>query len=241
MSDPLENANDGCTVDLLKKYDIPGDLGTGNTMATDESAETSVPLSHVLDKGTYLQDRFMLDFLTVPEIERLGKSDDGHVPPVEDIDFRNELSKEHDTEDWWESDALHSEILGEQPIVQNARQRNSAKSEILGSPTLHTEGVMEEEGSENGNHCPEEEDIVMGGTDTRRRRRREFHKIHTRRSRAKLNEKMEMLRHILPDPPNGLVIKSKAQIIDYAISIIAQWSSAEVSFPRNCSCAERLE
>lgn len=59
------------------------------------------------------------------------------------------------------------------------------------------------------------------GSDVRRRRRREFHKIHTRRSRAKLNEKMEMLRSVLPEPPSGMVVKSKAQIIDYAISMLA--------------------
>lgn len=58
--------------------------------------------------------------------------------------------------------------------------------------------------------------------DTRTRRRREFHKIHTRRSRAKLNEKMDMLRRVLPEPPAGLVVKSKAQIIDYAINVLAK-------------------
>ena len=50
-------------------------------------------------------------------------------------------------------------------------------------------------------------------------RRREFHKIHTRRSRAKLNDKMDKLLSVLPAPPPGVVIKSKAQILDYAITV----------------------
>lgn len=58
--------------------------------------------------------------------------------------------------------------------------------------------------------------------EVRSRRRREFHKIHTRRSRAKLNEKMDLLRRILPEPPTGIVVKSKAQIIDYAITVLAR-------------------
>lgn len=58
--------------------------------------------------------------------------------------------------------------------------------------------------------------------EVRSKRRREFHKIHTRRSRAKLNEKMDLLRRILPEPPSGIVVKSKAQIIDYAITVLAK-------------------
>lgn len=49
-------------------------------------------------------------------------------------------------------------------------------------------------------------------------RRRAFHKIHTRRSRAKLNDKMEHLRQVLPSPPPGMCVKSKAQILDWAIA-----------------------
>lgn len=49
-------------------------------------------------------------------------------------------------------------------------------------------------------------------------RRRAFHKIHTRRSRAKLNDKMEHLRQVLPSPPPGICVKSKAQILDWAIA-----------------------
>lgn len=49
-------------------------------------------------------------------------------------------------------------------------------------------------------------------------RRRAFHKIHTRRSRAKLNDKMEHLRQVLPSPPTGICVKSKAQILDWAIA-----------------------
>lgn len=61
-------------------------------------------------------------------------------------------------------------------------------------------------------------------TEIRSKKRREFHKIHTRRSRAKLNEKMEMLRRVLPEPPSGLVVKSKAQVIDYAIRVLGHLS-----------------
>jgi hypothetical protein len=51
----------------------------------------------------------------------------------------------------------------------------------------------------------------------RARRRRDFHKVHTRRSRAKLNDKMDELRRVLPAPPAGRSLKSKAQILDWAI------------------------
>lgn len=54
----------------------------------------------------------------------------------------------------------------------------------------------------------------------KKRKRREFHKVHTRRSRAKLNQKMEELKAILPVPMNGMAVKSKAQVIDYAISVL---------------------
>lgn len=74
--------------------------------------------------------------------------------------------------------------------------------------------------------------------DSRALRRREFHKIHTRRSRAKLNDKMDKLLATLPEPPPGVVIKSKAQILDYAISVF------KASFPSNacsaCSAAHAL-
>eukprot|EP00178_Gracilaria_changii_P014666 TRINITY_DN41213_c0_g1_i1.p1 TRINITY_DN41213_c0_g1~~TRINITY_DN41213_c0_g1_i1.p1 ORF type:complete len:295 (+),score=61.04 TRINITY_DN41213_c0_g1_i1:649-1533(+) len=60
------------------------------------------------------------------------------------------------------------------------------------------------------------------GGEQRRKRRREFHKIHTRRSRAKLNEKLALLRAVLPEPPADVVVKSKAQVIDYAISVLAR-------------------
>lgn len=66
----------------------------------------------------------------------------------------------------------------------------------------------------------EQSGIGCTGTDIKKIRRREFHKIHTRRSRAKLNERMERLRRTLPAPPSGVVVKSKAQIIDYAIVVI---------------------
>jgi hypothetical protein len=52
----------------------------------------------------------------------------------------------------------------------------------------------------------------------RARRRRAFHKVHTRRSRAKLNDKLEHLRRALPTPPAGTCVKSKAQILDWAIA-----------------------
>lgn len=64
--------------------------------------------------------------------------------------------------------------------------------------------------------------------DIRKRRRREFHKIHTRRSRAKLNERMESLRRALPHPPTGLVVKSKAQIVDFAICVLDELLCREV-------------
>ncbi|PXF48893.1 hypothetical protein BWQ96_01235 [Gracilariopsis chorda] len=72
-----------------------------------------------------------------------------------------------------------------------------------------------------------------GGGDQRSKRRREFHKIHTRRSRAKLNEKMELLRRVLPEPPAGVVVKSKAQIIDHAIAVLSQLQDAHSAHPRS--------
>lgn len=64
--------------------------------------------------------------------------------------------------------------------------------------------------------------LKVTAKEVRALRRREFHKIHTRRSRAKLNEKMDMLRDVLPEPPAGVHLKSKAQILDYAISIFRE-------------------
>lgn len=60
-------------------------------------------------------------------------------------------------------------------------------------------------------------------------RRRVFHKVHTRRSRAKLNEKLDHLRLILPPPPPGTCVKSKAQILDWAISCAGRFSSKPLS------------
>lgn len=64
-------------------------------------------------------------------------------------------------------------------------------------------------------------------SETRQIKRREFHKVHTRRSRAKLNERMKVLKNILPVPPEGVTIKSKAQIIEYTISILQLLLQAE--------------
>lgn len=68
----------------------------------------------------------------------------------------------------------------------------------------------------------------------RAQKRREFHKIHTRRSRAKLNERMEKLLSQLPTPPPNQVIKSKAQILDYAIEVIEELMKVMDTCPR-CS------
>lgn len=62
---------------------------------------------------------------------------------------------------------------------------------------------------------------AAGARESRALRRREFHKIHTRRSRAKLNDKMERLLAALPPPPAGVAVKSKAQILDYAIAVLS--------------------
>lgn len=64
-------------------------------------------------------------------------------------------------------------------------------------------------------------------------RRRVFHKVHTRRSRAKLNEKLDHLRLILPTPPPGTSVKSKAQILDWAISCAGRFSSKPLSLGPN--------
>lgn len=65
---------------------------------------------------------------------------------------------------------------------------------------------------------------VPTARETRAIRRREFHKIHTRRSRAKLNDKMDKLLAALPTPPPGVVVKSKAQILDYAVNVLTALS-----------------
>lgn len=95
--------------------------------------------------------------------------------------------------------------------------------------SCHSEAVMHEEIvpaeldsmiSEYDDHIDDTNSEGCTGIEMRRKRRREFHKIHTRRSRAKLNSRMDELKEILPNPPNGVVIKSKAQIIEYAIYIL---------------------
>jgi hypothetical protein len=65
----------------------------------------------------------------------------------------------------------------------------------------------------------------------RARRRRDFHKVHTRRSRAKLNDKMDELRRVLPAPPAGRSLKSKAQILDWAISFASAQMAAREFLP----------
>lgn len=61
-------------------------------------------------------------------------------------------------------------------------------------------------------------EVVPLTKEERALRRRAFHKVHTRRSRAKLNDKMDHLRRVLPAPPPGTCVKSKAQILDWAIA-----------------------
>lgn len=87
--------------------------------------------------------------------------------------------------------------------------------------------TVEENETVEGKECSRKPATAF--KEVRSRRRREFHKIHTRRSRAKLNEKMDLLRRILPEPPSGIVVKSKAQIIDYAITVLARLPLKEIA------------
>lgn len=85
--------------------------------------------------------------------------------------------------------------------------------------------------SETSSHEPHEipDSVSYLTKEERALRRRVFHKVHTRRSRAKLNEKLDHLRLILPSPPPGTSVKSKAQILDWAICCATRFSPKPLS------------
>lgn len=207
------------------------DMETGTTMRNDETTDTVLPNLPDFDKSGYTEERFMLDFLSEPDEEQLHRSREATAPKRDGYHLKNEFSKETDGEIWWDSNTLHNEILGRSHTVYECSRSGSPASENQTSGRIGMSHDLQTAQKTDGTYRSSiENGKGLGGSDTRKRRRREFHKIHTRRSRAKLNEKMETLRHVLPDPPKGLIIKSKAQIIDYAISYIAQWRLKEAAF-----------
>lgn len=230
------------TEDVLKPYEIEGgsdEASLPNTRRRHDENISILPCDSV-SKIHSLQERFMLDLLTIPPSDKEA----AHHGIIDTNDLRSNVEVSdlslHTVESglWWDSQVLRSDRIENDELPEPNRGTHDASSEsdnkALSKSETHDEGMNTEVPSENAGAT--NEDPLNCGSETRRRRRREFHKIHTRRSRAKLNEKMEMLRNVLPEPPNGLVIKSKAQIIDFAISVIAQWSVPHV---QKCNCTEK--
>lgn len=145
--------------------------------------------------------------------------EDGDVGVEEGSDISTDVG---DTALWWDTALLDGRMgSGSDETVggENNADRGDGVDNAKDVNGQERKGKIEKK--TNG--------VEKGGSENRRRRRREFHKIHTRRSRAKLNEKMEMLRRVLPDPPAGVVVKSKAQIIDYAITVLGELSMGQLA------------
>lgn len=143
-------------------------------------------------------DGYLLELLNVPDMSVHSISQNDHQSlQMGNCDLQVGASKEMNMQ----GDKL---LMGLKSVLD---VKNTNTEEIKGIELRSCEAIRREK---------------KGNSENRSRRRREFHKIHTRRSRAKLNEKMELLRRVLPDPPSGLVVKSKAQIIDYAISVVGE-------------------
>lgn len=153
-------------------------------------------------KNGAVSEKFILELLSLPELTR--KPDKAGRALGEEI---SDIST--DTGDLcmsWEVGCMEEGGIG------------GDMEALVGGSEGETTAKVKEKGKEGKGKDS------AGGSELRSRRRREFHKIHTRRSRAKLNEKMELLRRMLPEPPSGMVVKSKAQIIDYAITVLGQLS-----------------
>lgn len=171
--------------------------------------------------SSHITEKLILDFLSLPEVPRpVAIKDKSQNGPKKCPDERpNQLSMV------WDSDSLTNALTMAGGIDISI---DSKQSQIDSSTPLKPDSGAQADESVNassyGNSVHDEDLFKSSGSDVRSRRRREFHKIHTRRSRAKLNEKMDLLKRVLPKPPSGVVVKSKAQIIDYAISVLGQLS-----------------
>lgn len=191
-------------------------------------------------KNTEVTEKFILDLLSLPEMHNVsakGASEDNSMPmSCENSDFS---AKEGFPRSWTpKSGTMQAEkLIPNEPANVEKISDSDLNRKDTGLATIDVIDVHAARGdvkieSINDHDDPEQLNFthhnlkgIRGAPifkEIRTRRRREFHKIHTRRSRAKLNEKMELLRRVLPEPPAGLVVKSKAQIIDYAITVLAK-------------------
>lgn len=161
---------------------------------------------------------FVHDFLSLSESEHHYLSQDFEEKKVTDIlaketAIQPAFPSEHN---WWES------TVGQDNLMQGTTVKSCTPVPGCDDQN-HSDGDLKSISDFENQYessCLEGQSSLNISSDIRKQRRREFHKIHTRRSRAKLNERMELLRKVLPSPPPGLIVKSKAQIIDYAISVL---------------------
>lgn len=189
-------------------------------------------------KNAEVTEKFILDLLSLPEMHNVsakGASEDNSISMS--CENSNFSAKEGLPRSWTPKSGIvqaEKDLIPNEPANLEKLSDSDLNQRDAGLMTIDMhgargdvkiEGITDHDGSDQVNCTHHNLKGIRGAPifkEIRTRRRREFHKIHTRRSRAKLNEKMELLRRVLPEPPAGLVVKSKAQIIDYAITVLAK-------------------
>lgn len=103
----------------------------------------------------------------------------------------------------------------EQPNGEHEEQDNNHSEEAHSEGAHSEEEHSEEEHQENGQITPSEShSSVLGGRVIHRRR----HDV--RATRDRLGEQFEQLRRVLPEPPNGVELTAKAQVLEYSLNVI---------------------
>lgn len=149
-------------------------------------------------------------------------------------DYRNgqderpsEIPEAMENGSWWEGSLLEGEFSTEsKEQIAQSKGEPKCPSEDLLSIVGSIHPPFQTNLPKSPTYCPASPSACS--STIRKQRRREFHKIHTQRSRAKLNERMEMLKSKLPQSCAGRVIKSKAQIIDQAVCVLDNFISEKV-------------
>ncbi len=104
------------------------------------------------------------------------------------------------------------------PIAKSERRSRSTRSDPAKSTRMDAsaDGNGSFSASVDGNalHSPSAVDELEPGKDV--------HNSHTRRCRAKVNNKFQELLRILPKPPPKTGVKHKAQILDYTIRVFRE-------------------